>query len=126
MSWETLSENGVMMDFDIVMSPVLEKDVLESIYVNMDCKVFLDYRSKYKSVEQIELAKSKFISSVYYHTLFLYTISRQRGYEMIVRCGSDDNSEELDMAKYMQDLFANHYTEFLLNFDTSTLMDAFE
>lgn len=126
-SWEELSENGAAMDYHTVMYPSCnEEDVLDAIYVNMDCHVFKNYRSRLKTVEQIAVAENRYISSVYYHTLFLYAISRQRGYENVLRQSSEKPSQELGIVDYLQDVFASHYAHFLLAYDPSAVLDTLE
>ena len=46
----------------------------------MDCRLLMSYKSKFKTIseEQIELADKKYLSSVYFHTLFLFTIAKQK------------------------------------------------
>jgi hypothetical protein len=74
--WGKLEDNGVEMGYDTVMFPVSEGEQLQEIYINLDSKVFLNHRSKLKGEEQILTAEKKYISSVYFHTLFLYMITK--------------------------------------------------
>ena len=113
--WDILD---ILMDHGVVMFPLVGDDVIERIIVNLDCRVFKNHRSKCKSLEEIEREESRFISYVYYHTLFLYTISLQRGHQYTVRLnnGKPIKEEKVEMAEYLQDIFANHYVDFLLNF----------
>ncbi len=124
-SWDKLD---IPMDHGVVMYPVSgeEEKVIERVIVNLDCRVFKNHRSKCKSFEEIEREQNRFISSVYYHTLFLYTISLQRGHQHTVRLknGNIREEENVEMSEYIQDIFANHYVDFLLNFRLEEVIEA--
>jgi hypothetical protein len=47
---------------------------------------------------------------------------KSRKYELKRSDGSD--SEEVELAEYVSDLFSSSYAQFLLNFDTTDLIDA--
>ncbi|MCY3946069.1 MAG: hypothetical protein OXF44_07275 [Anaerolineaceae bacterium] len=124
-SWDELSDNGAPMDHNTVMYPYCnEDDVLETIYVNMDCQIYKKHRSRLKTNEQITVAENRYITSVYYHTLFLYTISRQRGYENVTKQYSNESNVSQGLVEYLQDIFASHYAQFLLAFDHGAVLDA--
>ena len=127
-SWDDAAEAGVTFDHDTVMYPLAgEDDTLAAIYVNLDSRVLKDYRSKQRSPEQMEVAQRRFISAVYFHTLFLYAILRSRGYE--VRRGEDGGGGDpppVDLGEYLKDVFESAYAEFLLNFEMTELMAALE
>ncbi|MGB0383776.1 MAG: hypothetical protein ACPGWR_03050 [Ardenticatenaceae bacterium] len=122
MTWDKLAESSIEMNWDTVMHPVLEGDVLETIYINMDSRVLKEYKSNIKnfSPEQNQLADRRYISAVYFHTLFLYVINKKRDY----RIYKGDEEGEVDLADYLKELFASHYAAFLMNFGTSELMEA--
>src|SRR5690606_41197222 len=103
---------------------LLEGDTLSAIYINMDCRVLKNYKSKQRSAEQMETAERRFISSVYFHTIFLYMINKNRGYEVMKLANADSHPEPVDLTEYLKDLFESHYSEFLLNFEMSQLMTA--
>ena len=65
---------------------------------------------------QIELAEKKYVSSVYFHTLFLFTIVKHRGYS-IQRNERDEGLED-----FLKEVFSSYYSEFLLNFGLEQLM----
>lgn len=120
-SWDELQDAGVDMNFDVVVQPYVEEDKLARIYVNVDSSVLKDSNRNAKSVEAAELAGRRFVSSVYFHTLFLFATTRSRKYG--VRRG-DDASEDVEVAEYIADIFSSSYAQFLLNFQTSDLLDA--
>jgi hypothetical protein len=93
----------------------------------MDSRVLLNYKSDQSGEEGIQIAENRYLSSVYFHTLFLFTITKNRGYKL-QRPTEDEYSdpEEVDLEKYLKDLFDSHYSEFLLNFETSNLIEALE
>ena len=76
MTWDQLEESGISMDHDRVVYPFVDENVLETIYINMDSNVLLSHHSKLKAQEAIDIANKRYISAVYYHTLFLYSISK--------------------------------------------------
>lgn len=127
-TWEDLQDSAIVMDHGVVMYPLVdEEDKLEKIYINMDSHVLKAFKSKSRnpSEERIELANRQYISRVYYHTLFLYAISRNRKYAIIQMNGHEgrDDYIDVDLHEYLQDVFETHYAEFLLYFDSSALME---
>lgn len=125
-TWEKLDEQGIDIDHAVVMHPLVEGDALTRIYVNMDSTVLLSYRSKLSTEEAISVAERRYISAVYFHTLFLYMITRNRKYD-IVRVGESGQADEpVDLTEYLKDLFQSYYAEFLLNFEVAELVNALE
>ncbi len=118
-SWEAVEEATSMeANYHTVMIPDAEGDTLKSIYVNMDSTVLKTFKSKYKNPnqEQLEFANRKYYTSVYFHTLFLYTISKNRGYEIKQKIEGKDELEHVDLGQYLKDLFDHYYSTFILNF----------
>lgn len=76
MTWDQLEESGISMNHERVVYPFVDENVLETIYINMDSGVLLNHHSKLKAQEAVETANRRYISAVYYHTLFLYSISK--------------------------------------------------
>lgn len=124
-TWETLESQGIAMDHDTIVHPLIDDDVLTAIYVNMDSGVLLKYRTSLRSQETIEVADKRYISAVYFHTLFLYTITQNRKYRL-QRDGADGHNDDVPVADYLKDLFRHHYAEFLLNFEMDQLITALE
>lgn len=123
MSWGDLETNGIEFSYDVIMHPFAENERLEKIYVNMDSSVLKNYRSKLKGgVEQYEIADKKYISSVYFHTLFLYTITRSRNYNLI----RGESNESCEISDFLKDLFQSHYASFILNFGLDQLIDSLD
>ena len=121
LTWDEFEDKtGQDMRFNTIMHPYIEEDRLDTIFINMDSSVLMSYKSKFKPIteEQIELADKKYISSVYFHSLFLFTIARQKEYEVT------QGEKEIELADFLKDIFSSHYTEFLLNFGTDELMSA--
>ena len=116
-SWEDVESMGEEIDYDTVMIPVASGDALEKVIINMDSHVLKNYKSKTKNIneEQLATADSKYIASVYFHTLFLYTITKKQKYAVRKL---DENGEEtsVDIADYLKDVFQSYYSEFILNF----------
>ncbi len=101
------------------MHPLVNGDGnLEKIFINMDSRVLRNYFSKQSSlsVENKELAEKKYISSVYFHTIFLFSITKNRKYEL------KQGDRPIDVSDYLKDVFSSYYGEFLLNFGSEQLM----
>ncbi|MDZ7740457.1 MAG: hypothetical protein U5Q03_01525 [Bacteroidota bacterium] len=92
-------------------------DNLEKIYINMDSHVLKNFKSKTKNPneEQLAIADRKYISSVYFHALFLYSITKNLKYK-IMREREDQKEDYVALETYLQDLFESYYSEFILNF----------
>jgi hypothetical protein len=121
-SWEDINEGGVEMGYESVVHPYVEDDKLSRIYINLDSKVLKDFNSGAKSSEAVDLAQRRFISAVYFHTLFLYATTKTRNYDL--RRGGELASADVELAEYIADLFASSYAQFLLNFDTTDMLEA--
>ncbi len=116
---------AIEMDHATVMHPIVEGDKLEAILVNMDSSVLKTYKSKLKSEEQLITADKRYVSAVYFHTLFLYMISKNRKYQIQKPLASgSDELDDVDLTDYLKDIFDSYYSEFLLNFEMSTLMES--
>ena len=123
-NWSSLEENGIEMGHNIVMYPVSEGDQLQEIYINLDSSVFLNHRSKLKGEDQILTAERKYISSVYFHTIFLYMITKRRKYSISI--DKETGTESITIDEYIRDIFDHYYSDFLLNFGMEQLMGALE
>jgi hypothetical protein len=121
-SWEGLGEAGIEMGYENVVLPYVDEDKLSRIYVNVDSSVLKEFNSRAKSMEAAELAERRYISAVYFHTLFLFATTKSRKYD--IRRENGDGSHDVDVADYVADIFSSSYAQFLLNFETSDLLDA--
>ena len=120
--WDDL--DSVEMDYSTVMHPFVEGDKLDTIFVNMDSTVLKSYKSKLRTEEQMIVADKRYVSAVYFHTLFLYMISKNRKYEIRKPRSDDaDSLDDVDLSEYLKDIFDSYYSEFLLNFEMSTLIE---
>ncbi|RED44709.1 hypothetical protein [Seonamhaeicola aphaedonensis] len=118
-SWEDVEEaTGLDIDYKTVMVPEAEGDNLNSIFINMDSTVLKNFKSKHNNPneEQIELSNRKYYTAVYFHTLFLYTITKNRGYQINQKNENTNQYEEVDLGQYLKDLFDHYYSTFILNF----------
>ena len=120
-SWKDFDSTDISMVYETVMHPLIEDDKLDSIFINMDSNVLKTYKSKLKTREQFEIADKRYISTVYFHTLFLYTISKNKNYRMFK---DEENEVQVDITDYLKDVFESYYSAFLLNFEISDLMDS--
>lgn len=123
-TWADLDEAGISMSYETIVHPFAEADVLQAIYVNMDSKVLKDYKSTLKSAEQFEAAEKRYYTSVYFHTLFLFTISKNKKYSMKKEEG--EQVKDVDLVEYVKDIFESYYAQFLLNFGMSDLVQSLE
>ena len=69
------------MNYETVMTPIGSGDTLEKIIINLDSNVYLKYRAKLKTEDQLQIAEKRYIASIYFHTLFLYMITKKRNYK---------------------------------------------
>ncbi len=119
-TWDKIANVGVDMGFANVVYPLVTGDKLECIYINMDSHVLKNYKSRKKTIntEQIQLADKRYVSSVYFHTLFLFVIAKNQQYKLL------RNEKDADLSEFLRDIFNSHYAEFLLNFGTDSLMES--
>jgi hypothetical protein len=84
--------------------------------------VLKSHKGHIKSIteEQIKLADKKYISSVYFHTLFLFALAKSKNYSV------KQGENEKDITDFLKDIFSSAYSEFLLNFGTEQLMASLE
>ncbi|MEM6734564.1 MAG: hypothetical protein AAF620_00720 [Bacteroidota bacterium] len=118
-SWEDVElATNEQMDYSTVMVPEAEGESLKQIFVNMESTVLMDYKSTIKNAneEQIQIANRKYFTSVYFHTLFLYTITKNRGYQIQRKDEEKEDLQYVDVGTYLKDLFDNHYSSFILNY----------
>ena len=118
--WEDL--DFFAMDYKTIMYPFVEGDKLERIYINMDSSVLKNYKSPLTSEEQVEIAHNRYISVVYFHTLFLYIINKGRKYQF-QKIDEFNSGQEVDLGEYLKDIFDSNYADFLLKFGIGNLMD---
>ncbi|MEZ4952195.1 MAG: hypothetical protein R2825_01305 [Saprospiraceae bacterium] len=124
LTWDELGASGIDMEYENVMYPDASGDLLEKIYINMNSTVLMNFKSKQKAIseEQNEIADKKYISSVYFHSLFLYTIIKNKKYSIVQTV--DKKEDEVDLGTYLRVLFDSYYSEFILHFGTVDLMAA--
>ncbi len=123
-TWDDIEQSGITMNHGVVMHPDVEAGKLEAIYINMDSSILKNYRAKERNIseEKSRYADRQYISRVYYHTLFLYAISKGRNY-VISQANGDHQAGDIDLSDYLKDVFDSNYAEFLLNFETSALLE---
>ncbi|HUU00984.1 MAG TPA: hypothetical protein VM425_06050 [Myxococcota bacterium] len=123
LTWQQFEDRtGEEMDWSVIMHPLVEGDKLSAIWINMDSNVLKSHKGLIRSIteEQIELAEKKYVSSVYFHTLFLFTIAKNRHYTI------HREEAEVDLGDFLKDVFSSYYSEFLLNFGTEQLMESLD
>ncbi len=125
-TWDSLEEASVSMNHDVVVYPLVEGDTLSAVYINMDSNALLSHRTKLTKEEAIATAEKRYVSAVYFHTLFLYTITKNRKFGIVQQKEEEDAQESVEVTDYISDLFRTFYAQFLLNFDTQELIAALE
>ncbi len=118
-SWDEFANNtGQEINHYTVMHPLIEGDRLDAIFINMDSHVLKSHKARMKAIteEQIKLADKKYISSIYFHTLFLFAIAKTKNYSF------KQGEVERDITDFLKEILASSYSEFLLNFGTEQLM----
>ena len=117
-TWEEVEDaTSETMEWKTVMFPMVSGDNLEKIYINMDSNVLKNFKSKTKNPneDQLAVADRKYITSVYFHTLFLYSITKNRKYRIMQE--KENNQEDyVELETYLKDVFESYYSEFILNF----------
>jgi len=124
-TWEKMEESSITMNHEVVVFPLVEDDTLSAVYINMDSNALLSHRSKLTKEDAISVAEKRYVSAVYFHTLFLYVITKNRKYG-IVKQFEDKEDQSIEVTEYISDLFGTFYAQFLLNFDTQELIAALE
>lgn len=121
-TWDDFEKTGNSMDYNTVMHPMVNGEKLETIYINMDSSVLKNFKSKTRNPneDELELVNQKYIASVYFHTLFLYTITRNRKYEL----AHAESKSEVEVEEYLKDIFECYYAEFILNFRIEEFMQS--
>jgi hypothetical protein len=119
--WDSLN---IDIGYSNVIYPIAAGDLLETIIINLDSTTFRNYVSKLKSEEQILIAEKRYVASVYFHTLFLYMITKKRNYKL--QLTKDGNDEEVTVDEYIRYVFDSYYSDFLLNFGMEQLMSSLE
>lgn len=119
LTWDKLGEGGLDIDWSVPMYPFVGDDGnLDRVYINIDSTVFRNYISRQGAIgmDQHEVAQNKYISSVYFHAIFLFSITKNRKYEL------KQGEKAVDLQDYLKDVFSSYYSEFLLNFGMEDLM----
>jgi hypothetical protein len=119
-TWDDVGQANISMDWDVVMQPWVETDQLKVVYINMDSTVLRNYKSRQGNIspEQAEMSDKRYISSVYFHTIFLYGITKSRKYEL------KKDGQDADLQDYLSDVFSSSYSDFLLNFGMDQLIQS--
>ncbi len=124
LTWEKLDGEGITMDNSVIMHPLVnESDELEAIYINMDSSILKNYRTKKRNISEDEstAADRRYISRVYYHTLFLYAINKGKNYA-VSQANGDEQVNDIELTDYLKDLFDSNYAEFLVNFESGAMI----
>jgi hypothetical protein len=114
-TWSDLEASGISFDdTEIMATDTNDKDELETIFINMDSSLLRSYKSKLDSDEALQVADNKYISQVYFHTLFLYSILKQK--KMRFSLEDQQGEKAIEVEEVLRDLFKSSYCEFLLRF----------
>ena len=120
-SWNELDDKGIAtIDYKDILHIIDDGEKLEKIYINLDSSVLKTHKSKLNSNELREKAEKEYIAKVYFHTLFLYSINKNSKYRI------SKNDDQVEINEYLQSIFENQYTSFLINFNMNELIDTME
>ncbi len=127
-TWEKLEGVGIPMDHETVVYLQEEENSLSDVYINMDSSCFLKHRAKLHNQESLSVANNRYISLVYFHTLFLYTITKKHKYGVVKESGDEGSSdgENVPVTEYISNLFQSYYAQFLLNFEGKDLIETLD
>ncbi len=115
-TWSKLEDKGLYMDdYEIMATLSNDKDELEKIFINMGSGLIKSYKSKLDGYDSLRIADNKYASQVYFHTLFLYSILKQKKY-IFTQDGDNNVEKTFELDEVLQDLFKSSYGEFLLRF----------
>ena len=64
------------MSFDVGVHPLVDGDKLSRIYINLDSRVPRDFKSDNRSTEAFGRAERRYVSTSYFHTLFLFATTK--------------------------------------------------
>ncbi len=120
-SWGKLSDIIDMSYDNIMYIYSSDREMLEKIYINLDSTILKNHKSKLTSTPAREKAEKEYIAKVYFHTLFLYSINKSSKYKV-----SKADDSEIEINEYLQNIFENQYTSFLINFNMNELIDSIE
>lgn len=121
-SWDDVQYTD--FDYDRVMYPNIEEGKLDSIFINLDSTILKNFLSKLKGEDEINTARNRYLSSVYFHTLFLYMVNKNKEIQMSEDVDNSGNMEPMELSDYLMKIFDSSYTDFLLNFEISALMES--
>lgn len=121
-SWETLNNVTDMGFENILYIYSSDGEKLEKLYINLDSTILKNHKAKLTSNELREKAEKEYIAKVYFHTLFLYSINKNNKYQVY----KDSNDNDITINEYIQGIFENQYTSFLINFNMNELIDTIE
>jgi len=114
-TWNDVEASGISFDeAEIMATDINEKDELEKILINMDSSLLRTYKSKLDGDEALQIADNKYVSQVYFHTLFLYSTLKQKKLRFSLDEPQGEKTMEVD--DVLRDLFKSSYGEFLLRF----------
>ena len=120
-TWDDVNAaTGQDMEYSEVVCIGASDNTLEKIFINMESNVLMSYRSKHKNKneEQVQIINKKYYTSVYFHVLFLYTITLNRKFKI-----TNEENDEIDVETYLKDIFSNFYTTFILNYGSDILLE---
>ena len=121
-TWENLEDQGVVMNHETVIHIMDDSGKLEEIFINMDSSVIKKFRAKLTNEGQILLADNRYLTTVYFHTLFLYLFLSKQKYSLQSETNGQQN--EVLIPEYLNSLFGKIYSDFLMNFQMEALLES--
>jgi len=80
-SWEKM-DDITTINYETILYILQDEEKIEKIYINIDTTILKNHKSKLKNNEQRELAEKEYIAKIYFHILFLYSITKNSKYKI--------------------------------------------
>lgn len=113
-------ENGLTaLRHNVGETPFIQSQTIGGF---IDSKVLKEFNSGARTSEAVAIAEGRYISSIYFHSLFLFATTNARKYDL--RRGEDPDSEPVEISEHVADLFSALYARFMLHSETADLLEA--
>jgi hypothetical protein len=118
MTWSGIESSGIIFDENEIMAiSTSEKEELEKIFINMDSSMLRSHKSKITNENGLKTADNKYISQIYFHTLFLFSVLKTKKIKFLFEDTEGKGNKDPDINESLRAIFSSYYGEFLLNFD---------
>ena len=118
-TWEAYQWN----EHDIVKICVANDDssetMIDNIAINMDSLILKRYLSKYKGKKDIETKTNKYISTIYFHSMYLYSVLQK------LKQTGDDDMKNIEIDRLIETSF-KFYAPALIELADISLYETFD